>query len=162
MENLLCILEVSWEPRSSVLTICGSGIPRHRDEAIHFLGTEDRRWVTGVVPSGHSTITRGVVQVAPSTRDEPRRNSVGLGRFRSEEAEQCCLPTMNRNLTENVDRPWTGLVRLPSCFCTRVRSAYSETPISESVNCSPSEGMRGAHDVTIEKLHPGVDAQTLA
>ena len=44
---------------------------------------------------------------------------------------------------------------------TRVRSADSETPISESVQVPPPKA-RGAHDVSAEELHPGICAQTLA
>ena len=141
-----------------LLTICGSGIPRYR---FHLLGPEDRRWVTRVVLPNHSTIIRGLVQVTFSTRGKPRRHFVGLGHLRpGEGAEQCNLPTMNRNLTDSVDLPWTGLVRLPSCFTQEFDRRIRKR---QSVHCSPTLRRHvGRTTSTIEKLHPCVDAQTLA
>jgi len=173
VESLRSTLEVRWEPRSSAFTICGSGIPRYRDEAIHFLGAEDRRLVTRVVLPDHTTIIRAVVPVALLTRNEPQRiwstwaifpgdcKRPGMASNPREGVGQHRLPTTNRNITEGMDRPRTGLVRFPSRFTQEFDRRFRKR---QSVNQQWSHlpKARGTHDVSIGELHPGVGAQTLA
>ena len=123
--------------------ICGCGVSEYRDEAVHFFGAKR---IDGVL---HTIVVLDhLTSFADYALNQRFESRAGQERPRRASRRWRNIPSdcTDLNLTEEMDRPWTGLVRLAHAFHYQglIRAFENANPVCQLL-AVPSSGEHTGH-----------------